>query len=319
MLASLRRAWPGARIDWLVQDTFAEAIDAHPMLTGVVHFRRARLGQEAARGGLHGVRALAGRLRATRYDVVIDAQGLFRSGWLAWATGAPWRVGHADAREGGWVFLTQRVRAPRAMHTVDRMLALVGAMGIEPVRDLRLTVGEGGRREASELLGNLGERGLVVLAPTTRWAGKRWRDGRWVEVADRLMDRGLAVAVVGGPGEREQCPGLADLVEQRPRGLMAIGRSSVGGLMGLIERARVVVALDSAAAHMAVGLGRPLVALFGPTDAARVGPYGRSEDVIQHLGPGEALDHKREAAGRALMDRIGASEVLAASLARLRG
>ncbi len=323
VLASLRHALPNARLDWLVQDTFADAIADHPALDHAIHFRRSRLGKEAARGGVHGIRVLADRLREAKYDLVIDAQGLFRSGWLAWVSGARWRIGHAEAREGAWAFYTHRVRTPRDMHTVDRMLALVEAVGIRPVRDMRLFLGDAPRREADRVLADARggaasiRGGPIVLAPTTRWPGKRWPDERWVELATRLMERGRRIAVVGGPGERDQCPQLASLADEHPRALNAIGSTSVGGLMALIERAPLVVALDSATTHMAVGLARPLVALYGPTDVRTVGPYARDADVIQHLRPADRLDHKNEARGRELMHRIGVDEVFAACEARV--
>jgi ADP-heptose:LPS heptosyltransferase len=87
--------------------------------------------------------------------------------------------------------------------------------------------------------------------------------------------------------------------------------------MAVVEGSRLVVANDSAALHMAVGFGRPIVGLYGPTRLDLVGPYGRAAEVIQHVGPGDRLDHKDEGTGRALMERIAVEEVIAAAGARL--
>jgi heptosyltransferase-1 len=96
-----------------------------------------------------------------------------------------------------------------------------------------------------------------------------------------------------------------------------VGSTSISALMALISRAALVVANDSAAVHMAVGFDRPTVALYGPTDVARVGPYGREADVIQHREPGDTLDHKDDA-NAAMMARIGLEEVLNACRVRLK-
>jgi ADP-heptose:LPS heptosyltransferase len=98
-----------------------------------------------------------------------------------------------------------------------------------------------------------------------------------------------------------------------------IGRTSVGELMALVERSALVVANDSAALHMAVGFNRPIVALFGPTRKELVGPYGRQADIVQHVEASDEMNHKDDAAGRKLMERITVEEVLAAVLVRLNG
>lgn len=316
VLASLRAAHPGARIDWLVQDTFADAIAAHPALTSVIPFERAALGRDLASGEPGSTIDLVRRLRAARYDRVIDAQGLFRSGLLSLATGARRRVGYANAQELGWLGYTERHHVPRASHAVDRMLTLLDRAGIPPAADMRLFTLPTWKQWAEITLG-VGHgrhpgRGLAVLAPTSRWPGKRWPAARFAELARSLLAMGFdRVAIVGAKSERSQCAPLLDLASREERVLDLIGKTSVGELMAVIELASVVVANDSAAIHMAVGFDRPMVALYGPTSIALVGPYRRDRDVIQHIQPGETLDHKDEHAGVAMMERISVDEVVA--------
>lgn len=317
VLVSLRRAYPGARIDWLVQDTFADAVRFHPDLTAVVSFARRRLGAQLGLARTAELRRWLRTLREARYDLVIDGQGLARSGFFAWATRAPRRVGLSDAREFGWIWLNERHHVPRTLHTVDRMLALVRAAGVEPVADLRLHPGEQARRWAAADP-DLANRRYAVIAPTSRWSGKRWAPERFVPVAEHLLARGVeAVAIVGAASERSQCGPLLDLASRNRRVADRLGATTVAQLMALVERSALVVACDSAALHMAVGAGRPIVALFGPTRIDRVGPYGREADVLQHVGPDDRLDHKNTTAGRKLMDRITVDEVRGAIDARL--
>lgn len=307
VLASVRAAHPHARIDWLVQDTFVDAVAGHPALTGVVPFERSRLGRDLTAVETGSTLDLLRTLRDVRYDLVIDAQGLVRSGLLTLATLAPRRVGYANAQELGWIGYTERHNVPRALHAVDRMLALIEHAGITPVADMRLYSRPEWRAWAEA---TLGAGRTAVLAPTSRWPGKRWPAARFAELVTRVLDLGIdRVAIVGAKSEREQCGPLLDLASRDERVIDLIGRTRVGELMAAIERASVVVANDSAAIHMAVGFERPMVALYGPTSIARVGPYCRDRDVIQHVTPDEALDHKNDRAGLAMMERISVDEV----------
>ncbi len=320
VLVSLRAAYPRARIDWLVQDSFADAVRAHPALSTVVPFPRRRFGRWTSPPAMVGLWRWLRSLARADYDTVLDCQGLLRSAIFAQATGAPNRIGHADAREGAP--LAYSLRVPPAggngsAHTVDRMLELAAAAGATPVRDLRLHV----PNDTPAPDPRTADVRLVVLAPTSRWPGKRWPADRFAAIAAALLDGpaggNIRVAVVGGAGERAQCGPLIDLAQREPGVLDLVGSTSVAGLLSLVSRAALVVANDSAAVHMAVGFNRPLVALYGPTDVARVGPYQRGGDVISAARPGDSLNHKDAAAGAALMERITLDSVLAACTARL--
>jgi lipopolysaccharide heptosyltransferase I len=314
---SLRRRWPRATIDWVVQAEFADAVRAHPAVDGVVEFDRRGMTRGAffGRAGWQRLNAFRRRLRDANYDLVIDCQGLARSGIFAVMTGSPMRVGYANAEElASWAY-TQRVDAPRDWHTVDRMVALVGALGVEPVRDMRLHTSEADRASVPE--GLRGKR-YAVVAPSSRWAAKRWPGDRFARVAEALLGRGAvdAVAVVASGSEREQCREVLALADARIVDL--VGATTVGGLMAVIEGSAIVIANDSAALHMAVGFDRPMVGLFGPTRIDLVGPYGRSRDVIQARVPEAGMTHK-DARHAVVMEEIGVDAVIRAALDRLGG
>ncbi|MGP1347797.1 MAG: glycosyltransferase family 9 protein [Phycisphaerales bacterium] len=327
VLASLRAAYPSAHIAWLVQRGFEGAVRHHPGLDEVIPFERSRMAVRRwwTRDGRGALLDLVGRLRRERFDLVLDCQGLGRSGALGILSGAPIRVGHRDARELAWLGYTRRVKSDPSRHTVDRMLDLVRAIGVAVVEDMRLYPGEEATRWADACLGASGdEHGVVVLAPTSRWEGKRWPIERFDELASRLLDPSDGapgagrVVVVGGPGEEGQCAPLRARAARDPRVIDLVGRISVEQLMGVIGRSDLLVACDSAAAHMGVGMGRPMVALFGPTRIDLVGPYRRAGDVIQDGTPTPGMSHKDASSGRLMMDRIAVSTVLDACIARLR-
>ena len=295
-----------------MQDGFEAAVSSHPDLTGVVSFPKAAINAGLRRLRPGAAMSFAREIRRAGYDAVYDLQGLARSGIMAALTRARRRVGFADAREFGWLGYTHRHQVPPG-HSVDRMLGLLAADGVPVTHDMRLFAAPADQEWArTQGLGR-----FALLAPTSRWPGKQWPIERFAALARELLRSGRAdrVAVVGGRSERSACgplldgsiDGIADLV----------GRTSVGQLMALVEASRLVVANDSAALHMAVGFSRPLVALFGPTRVDRVGPYKREADVLQHVGETDTLDHKNEAIGRALMERILVDEVVERALAKL--
>lgn len=324
VLVSLRDAYPKAQIDWLVQDSFVDAVRWHPALSNAIAFPRKSFNRISAwlpQGA--GWRFLTS-LRRSNYDLVFDCQGLARSGFFAWSTRASTRIGFRDAREGGWIGVNHRVEVPSAMHTVDRMLMLVESAGIVARRDAAsqsLHAGTDARSWAAQRLG-ISETGYprpyAVLAPTSRWPGKQWPADRFAVVAKHLADRGVVVVVVGAGSERGQIIPVLELAKRSPLVLDLLGQTSISQLMAIIERCGVLVANDSAALHMGVAYHKPVVALYGPTSVATVGPYRREADVIQHVGPDDVLDHKNEATGRKLMERIGVDEVIQAADARMK-
>jgi heptosyltransferase I len=321
-LVSLRKAFPEARIDWVVQDAFAGAIEAHPDLTNVVHFPRSRLAAwwrnparfaEAAKW--------LNRLRLAKYDLAIDFQGLSRSGIMTGATFARRKIGLQTAREFAWVAYNQRVR-PKSVHTVDQMLELVEALGIEVVRDMRLYVPP---RAAQWWRDQRASDGLeaprepyAVIAPTSRWLSKNWPIERFGQILVPLLKRGFArLAIIGSPGDVPKIQELmADASVKRlvDAGVVVnlAGKTDIAQTMSVIEGAGLVIANDSAPLHMAVGFDCPMVGLFGPTHPDLVGPYQRESSVVRGYAarPGENINFKDESLGDQLMRLISTTAVL---------
>lgn len=317
VLVSLKRAHPDARIDWLVQDSFIDAIRGHPDLGEIIAFPRQDFGRLARRGRFWRILRWLNKLREQHYDLVLDCQGLVRSSIFTRATRAPIRIGYRNAPEFAWLGYTGRPVVSLELHTVDRMLALVTAAGIEPIDDMRL-YSHADDRAWLDRHDQLAGAPVIVVGPTSRWAGKLWPADRFKRVVSALLQStNHTIAIVGSPDERDQCSPLLRLATRSDRVVDLVGTTSIGQLMALVERAALVLAHDSALLHMAVGFARPAIGLYGPTEIARVGPYHRDHDVIQHVTPGDLLDHKNESIGRGLMNRITVAEVVKAAEARL--
>lgn len=318
-LASLRACWPHARIDWVVRDSYADAIRAHPDLDEAIPFPRARFARwwrpAVARDTWRWFRDLAQR----RYDLVFDLQGLGRSGLITFATRAPRRVGYRHAREFASIGYSIRHAPPRSVHIVDQMLELLEREGVAPIRDLRLYVpSDAAASWSGQRRALLDGAAYAVLAPTSRWASKQWPIDSWRALLTPLKEHGFHHAVIiGAPGEEAQVQALFKHVPpDAAQPINLVGRTSIAETLAIIAEAGVVIANDSAPLHMAVGFDRPLVALFGPTDPAFVGPYGRSSFVVQH--PDARRDSRSDFRNRAMDDglmRVIAVEEVIAMLA----
>ena len=270
----LRQRFPNAHIAWLVVPAFASLLEGHPLLNDVIRFDR--------RGIANWWRDLAAAskllkfstdLRRQRFDLVIDLQGLLRSGWIAWQTRAPVRVGFDYAREGGAHFYTHRVPTrTHEKHATERYLDIAEALGCGrgPIV-FDFGVERIDRLAAADLTGQSEK--YAVLLPGTNWATKRWPEEYFAQLVQPLREEfGLDVFIAGAN----------DVAPIRFEGATNLaGRTTLRQLAALLDRASLVFANDSGPMHVAAALGRPLVAIYGPTNPVRTGPYLREDAVLQ--------------------------------------
>ncbi len=305
VVASLKKQWPEAAIDWLVQSDFVDAVSKHPAVTEVIPFPRKSLRKWYFPKAFVKTIAFLRFLKSKRYDLVIDGQGLGRSGLFAWATRSKTRVGPSNAREFGWLGYTQKIQTTKE-HTVDQMLALSEAAGAPSLYDMRLSVNELDVTWWNHLQDTHKVDDHAVIAPTSRWKSKQWPVEQFVEVAQELIDRGLHVVVVGAPHEHAQVEPLLELDGV----LNLLPEMTIGRLMAVIATSHIVIANDSAALHMAVGFDRPAIGLFGPTNPARVGPYHRGDAVIAAPVNYDNVHYRDSSLDNSIMKQITTQEVL---------
>ena len=286
VLHGLRVRYPQATIDWLIAKPFAPLIEGHDELDSLVLFDRRRFRRLGRSLRVTGEFAkFVHQLRARRYELVIDLQGLFRTGFLARATGAAVRIGFREAREAAWVFYTHCLPPDdRDTHAVDRNYRTAGLLGFEAVpMEFNLAVSDSTRKDAIELLHGQGLRSderLIAVVPGARGETKMWPPDRFAETIDELHGlHDARCALIGGPDEVDLCARIAQACGSQPVNLA--GRTTVRQLAAVVGLADVVLCQDSAPMHLAVALERPLVCLTGPTNPRRTGPYGRLDDVIR--------------------------------------
>ena len=284
MLCDLRRAYPGARIDWLVAPAFAALVRGHDAVNEVLLFERRELGAWwYSPGALGKFRDLNRRLRAGNYDCVVDAQGLLRSGYFAWVTGATMRIGFADAREGGGMFYTHRVaiRREEAMAVV-RMRALLDPLGVQHdgAPEYRVPLGAEAVAKAAAVV-PAGGRGAIGFIPGSRGEGKRWSAEGFAHVIS-VLAKEHAVVLFGSPDERELCE---EIVRRSGSAGCArvnlAGKTNIAEMTAALARCRLIIGNDTGPLHVAVALGRPILGLYGKTDPRSVGPYGQLENVVR--------------------------------------
>lgn len=257
----LRRSFPGITLHWLVKPQWIPLLAGNPYLDRLVPYRRDSFATLAA---------LAKELRGFRYDVAIDMQGLLQSALLAMASGARHRIGYGRraARESLASLAYQTRVEPEARHISERHLEMVKALGAEESpADCWLPEGEDE--------GEIPDGPFVLAAPFAGWASKQWPLEYYGELAEFILkERGMPLVL--NIMEKEK-PRIASLPH------VWAHCSGIGGLIGITRKAMAVVGLDSGPLHLAAALGKPGVALFGPTDPERNGPYPPRPDRMRVL------------------------------------
>jgi heptosyltransferase I len=299
-VAAITGAVPGARVDWLVERKHRPVLDLFDLDVRPIEIEGGSVG--AFLGAMRG-------LRANRYDVALDFQGLLKSAILARGSGAPRVVGFSrDALREPLAarFYTEDVTPAAGRHVIAKNLALVRAVGVES-DEIRAPLKRSSGEHSSER--------RIVLNPGAGWPNKQWPPDRFAAVAAGLRaSRNLRSVVTWGPGEES----LARAVVDASHGAAELApATTVAQLMTMLARAALVVSGDTGPIHLAAAAGTPIVGLYGPTDPARNGPWSVSDLTVSRFS--DCVCHHKRRCHRATrcLDDITVDEVIAAAEARL--
>jgi heptosyltransferase I len=301
---ALREAFPHAMIGWLIEERWAE------LLCAAASPRRGpRSKQRPVVDWVHTVSLTGWRnslftiptlqqiarvwndIRSTRYDVAVDLQGAIRSGVLARCSGARVVYGAAEPRElPASLWYTRRAIA-RGAHVIEQNLSVAEAVArtkleaprVELPRDLAA------ERLMDRKLKEAGIGEFAILSPGAGWGAKRWPVERYGGVAQALAREGVQAIINYGPGEED----LAREAETASEGAAKAVQCSIAELIALTRRAKLFVGGDTGPMHLAAAVRIPVVAIFGPTDPARNGPYGTPSIVLRN--PESPTTHARRA------------------------
>lgn len=282
LAADIARARPDATIGWAVEEAFA-AIPAMCRHVATVHRVALRRWRRAPFSSEHRgeIRAARRALREAHYDLVLDAQGLLKSAWVArWARAPVAGFTSDTARERlAAMFYRQRFDVPRTLHAIDRCRTLgAGALGyaVEGAPQFDL---QAGAQPALTV-----HAPYAVLLPNASRLTKLWPADRWVEVESALAARGLlSVMFWGSEDEGRRTRELA----ARMRRAVVAPRASLDAIAASLAGARLVVGVDTGLSHLAAALGRPTVAIYCDYDPGLVGLVG--DGPLESLG-GAQLD-----------------------------
>jgi lipopolysaccharide heptosyltransferase I len=274
-LNALKERFPRTEVHWIIAKGLEDLLTGHPMISRIWVINKdmwKKLSQ--IRSSIYEIRILLKELRKERYDIVIDLQGLLRSGVITGATGSPVRIGFEEAREGSRFFYTCKIKGGKDIHAVDRYLKIAAFLGCDITEvcfPLPLSFNSALRTPHSAF----GE-DYAVIVPGARWKTKRWFPEKFGELASLLP---LMTVIVGSNGDRNIAKEIVSLSNRKS--LSLVGKTDLKGLIEVIRGARFLVSNDSGPMHIAAALGVPVFAIFGPTDPKRTGPYGKGHTIIR--------------------------------------
>jgi heptosyltransferase I len=299
---ALRDAFPNSMIGWVIEERWAELLCAPETPR-----RGPRSAQRPLVDWIHPVSLNGWRkslftiptlqqiaktwndVRGAGYDIAVDLQGAIRSAVLARWSGAREVYGAAVPRESPASLWYTRRAIARGAHVVEQNLSVAEAVAqrkmkvpcVEFPRDV------GAERRIEQQLSELSVGQFAILSPGAGWGAKRWPAERYGRVARSLAENGLHAIVNYGPGEEK----LASEAAAPSEGTATLMKCSISELIALTRRARLFIGGDTGPMHLAAALRVPVVAIFGPTDPARNGPYGTRSIVLRN--PASPTTHAR--------------------------
>jgi heptosyltransferase-1 len=290
---ALRKALPEATIGWLLEERWAELLctlseprsgprSPRRPLADQVHTVDTRKWRSSlfSPQTWERVGASLSELRAPKYEVAVDFQGAVRSAMLARLSNAPITYGARQPRENvASMFYTRQVTA-EGTHVVEQTLSVAEAVAGRPleISAAELPHDQAAEKQCEDWLKSDGISDFVLLNPGAGWGAKQWPTERYGLVAKRLATDGLKSLVNFGPGEEK----LAQAVEMASAGTAEAVGCTLTELISLTRRARLFIGGDTGPMHMAAALRIPVVALFGPTNPARNGPWGTRSIVLRN-------------------------------------
>jgi heptosyltransferase-1 len=319
-VTALRAALPDAHIGWAIEERWSELLCASegctargpqmPLVDAIHHvntrtWREAPLSDET----WSEARGVFGAMRELKYDAAIDFQGALKSATVASLSGAITKVGSARPWEPmAAVFYTHPVEV-HAAHVVEQALEIASSVARQHLHYQPPLLPQDHEDEhwATDELNERGVRDFALLNPGAGWGAKQWPAERYGAVAKALGEQGIRSLVNHGPEEQA----LAHAVEQASGGAAEAIECSIAELIALTRRAKLAIGGDTGPVHLAAALEVPIVALYGPTDPQRTGPFGAPAVVLR--SEASATSHARKDETDSGLMEIAVEQVVAAA------
>ncbi len=288
-LEVLRDRFPFSRIDWVVEEDASGIVEGHYDIDQVIIFPRKswlkrftnkgehiKVGKEAAK--------LFKELKRRKYDIVIDLQGLFKSGILAFLARGKRKIALNGGREGSLIFVRERVAIPDPdMHALERYLCIARYLGATNLAwNGQIPIYNTDERYVNYLLGKIGNKNpLVAVNPMAKWESKLWELDRFASLADKIKEKlGAEIIFTGSKSDKRAIDKI--LSGMKTKALNFCGKTTIKELAYLYQKCAIVISTDTGPMHVAAAMVSPVVvALFGPTSPFKTGPYGVKHKVIK--------------------------------------
>lgn len=277
---AIKETYPDAHLTWVVEPPAYDLLTNNPYIDEIIVFHKKEF--KTKQGFKKHFFPLLRQLRARKYDVVLDLQGLAKSGILALMARGRKKIGTCDMRELSGLVSKPTSGKHAHGHIVERYLDVVRAIGCRTERIVcPVCPTQEEKRNARRCLAEGGVRGAyAVLAVGTNWKNKCWTAENFARLADWLTEQGITPVLVGG-GKKDEVRAAKIQENMQTQGVNLIGKTTLKELSVVIDGACVFIGGDTGPTHLAAGLGVPTIELMGPTDANRNGPYGQTDNAIE--------------------------------------
>jgi heptosyltransferase I len=299
----LRKAFPRAFLAWSIEPACLPLLQGNKAIDEIIVLERRRFWRTAGR--------FLARVRAGNFDLVLDLQRLFKSGFISWWSGADQRIGfhRKDSKEFNWIFNNLHIPAyGEEIPKIEHYLKFVDYLRIEraPLEwQFNLTADEQAsiKDHLAKITGP-----FAVLFVGTRWQSKQWFPSQMSECADQLqVDYGLGVVLLGSKDDQPLAREVVAL--SRSKIIDLAGRTTLREAIGVIQHARIAVGPDTGLMHIAAALRTPVISLWGATSPRRTGPYGYTELVLQGKAPCVPCQRRTCAIGRVCLQSITPEQI----------
>jgi ADP-heptose:LPS heptosyltransferase len=297
ILPLIRQRSPDAYLGWAIDAELVPAIEGHKLIDRIHACKRKKWSRDLGAPGrwpavAREIRDFVKEVRDVKYDVVIDAQSLFKTGLLTWASGAKHKIGFAHGRECSRLFydtayINLRQYFDSSVHHVDHMALLTQVLGSGPTTPYSAPLPPVPPSTAAKISNALNQlfrntNPIIAIAPGTQWPSKRWSDDEWVGLATMILERtAFNVVFVGSPADRQTVARILERLPATKRMADISGKTSIPELYALFPRVIAAIASDTAPLHIAAAAGTPYVfGIFGPTATTRTGPIGSPNTVL---------------------------------------
>ena len=284
-LAALRKLYPEAHITWVVEEAAAGLVKNHPLLNAVLISRRKSWIKYLRKGEfsrpLREMRAFLRELRKRPYDLVIDFHGLLKSAVIVLLSGGKRKLGYNSLQELSGLFYNEKIPEDMNKHAVDRYLDFPRFLGAKIAKaQFILPSDNSAQARIQSLLEkyHLENKKFIAVNPVAYWETKLWDDEKFAGLADLIKTK-LNMEVVFTGSEKESIEKITTRMQAKAVNLA--GETTLPELAYLYQKALLLVTTDSGPMHLAAAVGTPVVALFGPTDPQRTGPYGDGHIIIR--------------------------------------